>query len=300
MNAIPLPPPELADYIYGGVNPDEALKSYVRDGEVIKRELLRLGGADWSFEGRRVLDFGCGSGRVLRQFVDEARVCEFHGCELDEACVSWLQANLCPPFIVERSEVDPPLPYSDDFFDLVWATAVLSHLPDNWAEWLIELHRVLKPGGMLIATTLGEQTSEIFAGEPWIEDRIGMNVLGYGKPWEAGGPVTLHSEWWLRAHWGRLFEIEKFETGGMMGQDALVMRPRDVVVDAAALRAPEPDEPRELTAAQHSIEQLHRENRALNESHDAYAKAYADESAKRAALEKRSTKGVLRKLSGRA
>src|SRR3712207_8661275 len=46
------------------------------------------------------------------------------------------------------------------------------------------------------------------------EARIGMTVLGYGHPWEAGGPMVLHSEWWIRAHWGRAFEIDYFQPGG--------------------------------------------------------------------------------------
>src|SRR3954453_21323749 len=197
VNALPLPPPELAEYIYGGVDAETALESYVRDGEAIKRELLRLGGSDWSFDAKRVLDFGCGSGRILRQFAAEAELADFHGCDIDEDCVEWIQQNLSPPFDVVRSAPEPPLPYEDESFDLIWAVAVISHLPDTWAEWLIELHRILKPGGTLICTTLGEDTSEIFAGEPWVEERVGMNVLGYGRPWSAGGPVTLHSEWWI-------------------------------------------------------------------------------------------------------
>jgi hypothetical protein len=47
---------------------------------------------------------------------------------------------------------------------------------------------------------------EALVGEPYREDEVGMTVL---RHWETGdaGPDVLHSEWWLRAHWGRAFEI---------------------------------------------------------------------------------------------
>jgi hypothetical protein len=54
---------------------------------------------------------------------------------------------------------------------------------------------------------MGRWNSEVFTGEAWDEDRIGMNVLRPDQPWDAGGPVVLMSDWWVRAHWGRAFEI---------------------------------------------------------------------------------------------
>jgi SAM-dependent methyltransferase len=294
---LPLPPPELAVYIYGGVDPDAAVEHYVANGAAIKSDIVRLLGDEWSFDGKRVLDFGCGSGRVLRRFVEESTSAELFGCDIDAESVKWVQQNLSPPLRVIQSDPEPPLPYDDDFFDAVWATAVLSHITDPWALWLLELHRILKPGGILIASVVGECCSERLADEPWIEDRVGMNVLGYGRPWPAGGPTVMHSEWWIRAHWGRLFDIEVFEPGGMMGQEAVVMRPREVTgLGVAELEAPEPNEPRELIAARHAVEQLHRENAVLNKAHDEYAEAYALEAQRNAELEKRTPKHLARKL----
>jgi len=132
---------------------------------------------------------------------------------------------------------------------------------------------------------MGRASSEAIAGEPWDPDRIGMTVLGYGRPWAAGGPMVLHSEWWVRAHWGRAFEIVDYVEGGICGQDAVVMRPREAELSVVDLERPESGEPRELTAARHAIELLHREHAALNASHDAYASAYRDEVARREAAE---------------
>ena len=65
-----------------------------------------------------VLDFGCGVGRVLRQFAPEAREAEFWGCDLDRPSLDWLEANLSPPFHFFESAEAPGLPQADGSFDL--------------------------------------------------------------------------------------------------------------------------------------------------------------------------------------
>ncbi len=43
---------------------------------------------------------------------------------------------------------------------------MFSHLTDAWSTWLLELHRVLAPGGLLLATVMGRFLPEAIAGEP--------------------------------------------------------------------------------------------------------------------------------------
>jgi SAM-dependent methyltransferase len=280
----PLPPAELAAYILGSDDTTGVLEAYVEQGERIAAAIDGRLGPEWSWQGKRVLDFGCGAARVLRQFLDHAGEAELHGVELDERCVAWIEANLSPPLRVLRGAALPPLPYPEAYFDLIWSTSVFSHLADSWSAWLLELRRLLKPGGIAIVSVMGAACSQAIAEEEWDANRIGMAVLGYGRPWSAGGPMILHAEWWIRAHWGRAFTVEAFEAGAIEGQDAVVLRhdgrPTPTV---AELEAPQPDDPRELAAARHTIELLHREHRALNRQHDEYAQAYAVEARKHAA-----------------
>ena len=46
-----------------------------------------------------------------------------------------------------RSSEKAGLPQEDGFFDLIYAFSVYTHFTDNWAEWLLEHHRVLADGG---------------------------------------------------------------------------------------------------------------------------------------------------------
>ena len=70
--------------------------------------------------------------------------------------VRWCEANL--PFAdVTVNEISPPLPYADASLDLVYALSVLTHLPEELQHaWVRECRRVLKPGGRLLFSTMGE------------------------------------------------------------------------------------------------------------------------------------------------
>ena len=232
--------------------------------------------ADWDWEGKRVLDFGCGVGRVLRQFLPETEIAEFYGCDLDAPSVEWLQQSFSPPFQIFETSEKAGLPQEDGFFDLIYAFSVYTHFTDNWAEWLLEHHRVLADGGILFATFLGEGMLEALTGETWDEDRIGMNPLLHGFPWDKGGPLAFNSPWWLRAHWGRAFDIVRLEPRiepDVESHGLIVARKKPAQLTVADLEALEPDDPRELAALHHHVEQLAEESsklRAENETRQAH------------------------------
>lgn len=245
------------------------------------RQLLPPG---WSFEGKRVLDFGCGIGRTLRHFATDAEVAEMHGCDIDEPSIDWLRENLSPPFHFARTREEPPLPYGDDSFDLVWAISVFTHLTDSWSRWLLEVRRVLRPGGLFVASFSGRGYEVAIAGPPWNEswdeDRIGMNVLLPGNPWDVGGPAVFHSCWWLAEHWGRAFEVLEMRPDGLasvpgMGQGIVLMRNDERPVTVEDLEAPS-DDPREVVALVRNREQLAAEIGALRDLVAARERELAD------------------------
>ncbi|HEY6762301.1 MAG TPA: class I SAM-dependent methyltransferase [Baekduia sp.] len=282
----PIPPAELAGYIVGLEASDGVVDAYRRQGAELGEAIARALGDRWPAAGARALDFGCGSGRVLRQFARAAEPGQLVGCDIDAPCVAWVREHL-PVVEAHVTGERPPLPFADATFDVAWSMSVFSHLTDTWAAWLLELRRVVRPGGRLLISVAGGGASEQLAGEPWDPDRIGMTVRGYGRPWRAGGPMVLHSEWWIRAHWGRVFDVVAFTPGGLAGQDLVLLERPDTAAappSEAALLAPEPDEPRELAAALHAVELANREHVELNRQHDAYAEAYIAEMARTQAL----------------
>jgi SAM-dependent methyltransferase len=160
-----------------------------------------------------------------------------------------------------RSDYMPPLDLEPGSFDLIWSISVFTHLTDNSLPWLLELHRLLKPGGVLIATYMGQWTSELLAGEPWDEGRVGMNVLRHNHPASDGAPLTLISDWWLREHWGRAFEVVRIEPN-IHNQSWVLLRKRDVELTVDELERPG-DDPREYVALRHNLQQAQREVEAV-------------------------------------
>lgn len=252
-----MPPRDLASRVFGIETWSDPERAYLELGEQTKEQIMRLLPEGWSFDGRRVLDFGSGAGRTLRHFAAEAERAEFWACDIDEPSVAWLEENLCPPFHAWRSAHSPPLGLEHGSFDLIYAVSVFTHLAHNSTAWLLELHRMLKADGLLIATFMGRWNSEFFAGEPWIEDRVGMNVLHHNRDWDSGGPAVLISEWWLRAHWGRAFEIVAIDPQ-FQNFSWVLARKREVSLTTDDLERPS-DDPREFLALRHNVAQLQNE-----------------------------------------
>ena len=117
-------------------------------------------GKRWQQAGS-VLDWGVGCGRVARHLAPSLGD-RFFGCDIDADNVAWCNANL--PGAYKASRLEPPLPYPDHSFDVIYGVSVFTHLRANWElRWLEELHRVLRPGGVVLMTIHG-QTAIDFAG----------------------------------------------------------------------------------------------------------------------------------------
>jgi SAM-dependent methyltransferase len=274
---VALPPLELARRVG---HPDGNLDAFEELGRRARTEILEVLPEDWSFPGKRVLDFGCGSGRVLREFLPDAQVAEFLACDIHAESVAWVERTMSPPVQrVFRCEELPPLPLESASLDLILAISVFTHLADDWSAWLLELHRLLRPDGLLFATFLGSGMSEGLIGETWQEDRVGMNVLRYGQSFDFGGPIVFHSPWWIREHWGRAFEIVTLRGSGFasrdnprLGHGFVLLRKRPVNTTCEEIELLRPDEPRELAALRHNIRQLHAESKLFRDYWESYSR----------------------------
>ena len=110
-----------------------------------RRRALLLGEAR---PGERVLDLGCGAGRFVAALRDAGA--EPVGVELAEAALERARAN-APGADLRLVADDGSLPLEHASVDLVWCSEVLEHVPDT-AHLLLEVRRVLKPGGRLLVT----------------------------------------------------------------------------------------------------------------------------------------------------
>jgi SAM-dependent methyltransferase len=261
-----MPPEDLVRRV-GHQSADDARVAFHASGEHLREFLHSVLPAGWSFSDKRVLDFGCGSGRVLRHMFEEAEQADLHGCDIDEPSIAWARENLCPPVgDLFLSGAQPPLPKPADYYDLIYAFSVFTHLTDQWSNWMVELHRLLRRDGILVLTFSGKHMSERLTRIPWDENRIGMNVLRMGQSWKYGGPMVMHSRWWIKAHWGRGFDILTIENEAVRpgGQGVALLRKQPVVPTVEDFEREEPHEPRELAARRQQLLQLQAEGEDLH------------------------------------
>ncbi|MBE0658541.1 MAG: methyltransferase domain-containing protein [Bryobacteraceae bacterium] len=121
--------------------------------------ILRAAGSSLDAQ-TSILEFGCGCGRVLSCLDRNNAIA---GCDLNPDLIAWVNRRL-PEIDARVNGLEPPLPWMDGSFDLVFALSVFTHLPEPIAvRWMAELSRVLKPGGYLAISTHGEHYSGVLS-----------------------------------------------------------------------------------------------------------------------------------------
>ena len=226
----PLPPLELAQRIGA-----RTLDDFETVGLETKQTVARCLPQDFDWRGARVLDFGCGVGRVLRAFFEEAEGAEFWGCDIDGPSIRWCVENLSPPFrFFQLSEV-PTIPLEDASFDLVYAISVFAHIHVDWHHWMMEVRRILRPGGYAFISFMAQTPFEEMLGQSYWDygPEFGKLVQNPFADWNAGGPMAFHSTDWLQAFWGSLFDIELIALDGLLDYQSICL-----------MRKPDPGPPR--------------------------------------------------------
>ncbi|WP_419786466.1 class I SAM-dependent methyltransferase [Pseudodesulfovibrio sp.] len=99
-------------------------------------------------QSARILDYGCGYGRTLNE-LRQAGYANLTGIDFSESLIE--RGRAAHPELDLRAFPGGPLPFEDNSFDAAIMLAVLTCLPETktQAKVLLELKRVLKPGGFL-------------------------------------------------------------------------------------------------------------------------------------------------------
>ncbi len=132
-------------------------EKYYRDGLETARWLVAHLNQHTDLRDKTFLDWGCGPARVIRHLPDIliGQNCRFAAADYNAASIAWCRRHFTDiTFVVNN--LNPPLSFAGESFDIVYGLSVLTHLPENLhVDWLPELNRVLKKDGLLFLTTHG-------------------------------------------------------------------------------------------------------------------------------------------------
>ncbi len=139
----------------------------------------------------RILDLGCGHGRLVELF-DDLKV-EYHGLDQSDALIRIAKLNHSSfSFCIGDAR---HLPYTDNYFDSIWAIALLHHLsPSATLETLKEAYRTLRINGKIIITVWQPYPS-------FIKKKYHLDRQSFLKKW--GGRS------WLYYHYFTPNELKK-------------------------------------------------------------------------------------------
>lgn len=108
--------------------------------------------SDTPLQDSRVLDFGCGWGRLTRFFARDVAPGLLHGCDPVDDILEVCRRTGVPATLARSDFVPDRLPFEEGF-NLVFAFSVFTHLSEAAHERSLKaIHASLEPGGVLIAT----------------------------------------------------------------------------------------------------------------------------------------------------
>ena len=189
----------------------------------------------------RLLDWGCGCGRVLLWLEDLVAGAEVIGTDIDGEAIRWAQEHI-PWARLMTNPPTPPLDLPDASIDLVFNHSVLSHLDEAMQDlWLAELRRVTRPGGHVLLSIVGEGPfDESVPGWEAIGWDVGRIRADWADPgfvfieddmW-VGGPFpdfyhsAFHAPWYVFRHWTKFFNVRAYVVRGALGYMDFVLLER--------------------------------------------------------------------------
>ncbi len=180
----------------------------------------------------RVLDWGCGCGRVARFMIEALGKEHVFGCDIDGVAIDWVKSNL-NSWTFTRVNGLPPTPYPNNYFDLVYGTSVFTHLDEPIQfKWLAELRRIVRPGGLVAVSVLNAKELIYHPQLQGLIDRYGfadypMAGSEFLDPFVDAEyyRVTFHSRQYISERWSEYFELlEYIELAVNVHQDLVIMR----------------------------------------------------------------------------
>lgn len=193
----------------------------------------------------RILDFGCGWGRLTRMLAKDVDPGNLHGCDPVEDILAVCRDSRVPAELAKSDFLPEKLPF-DTKFDLIFSFSVFTHISEAaHLASLKAIHDSLAPGGLFVVTVrppsyldfnplmrpaverLGQDREAVLSEPSYIFQP--HETIGHPQYDEKGGEMeygeTVITLPYVRDKWGEMFEL--LDTSVMLGdmyQVALTLR----------------------------------------------------------------------------
>lgn len=241
-DTLPLPALEDREYYHPGRELDYWL-SGLRDYYRVRQELDNIGKP--LQQDQCLFELGAASGRALRHFACQSDATLRLSCaDLNANHVEWVSKYLPPDIAAFQTSALPHLPLEDHSQDVVTAFSVFTHIDEYETAWLMEIKRVLRPGGVAYLTYQSDRTwhslheghflyqhlknnqSKLGGGEitpmifeqPMPQEKVVFRFMDTN----VYNTVVFHADSFIRARWGRLFSSIKIVPGAHEFQDVVL------------------------------------------------------------------------------
>jgi len=213
-------------------------QKYFQEGLLAAQEMIDWGAIN-TINQPIVLDWGCGTGRVIRHIPDLKKDAICYGADIDYSTIQWCRQSIESVYFdcIENQS----LPYPSNYFHLVYGISVLTHIPNETTSfWLNELNRVLLPNGIAILTTHG--SSYIHQLNPVQKKQLEKEGT-YTNSFEQAGHrsmTTYHEARHLKKMMEENFSLIHFWEGKqnpekMGGQDVWVLKKKSRLPEASGI-----------------------------------------------------------------
>jgi SAM-dependent methyltransferase len=192
--------------------------------------------AQHGIDAGSLLDFGGSTGRVFRHFAYQSDAWQVWSCDFKMSSVQWNLAHFPSNIRCFQNMYFPLLPLEDRQFDLVTAFSVFTHIDETETPWLLELRRILRPGGLALITIHDETTWRHMHEElrrkirKYRPDLAGLADMPDGRhvsTWRTDDPYrcdVFHSASYINTNWARYFTVEAILPRFCGLQSAVILR----------------------------------------------------------------------------
>lgn len=200
-------------------------------------------------KGAAFFDLGCASGRILRHAcLQPEEELEVIGCDISVRNVEWMRCFLPERIRIFQNTILPHLPLADNSVDVITAFSVFTHTDDLEFAWLMELARVLRPGGIACISFFSDNLWLTLGRDPNLQWLIDGFAEKCDKPYRRTRETFLqpmpqgrmafwndrlvyntdlfHHRDYVRREWGRFFAVRDIVPYGIDVQDLAVLQKR--------------------------------------------------------------------------